>query len=181
MKLITLIITFVFLAGCQSVYEKDEDSAYYLVPVGSKLILHQELTIPAGKAGVYIQDGKVIPKSNYRQYYPHCRFELLTVKQTEQSVKPDEFIIHKVNRDRSVGQTGAIQLAGFYPTRGMRFRGDMPSDELFSTILYLRSVRQPNVYLIYCGEWGTWGNVTIMTISHIRKQLDNIFSLELNE
>lgn len=182
MKQLILIISFTFLAGCQNIFEvaKDENSPYYLVPVGSKLILNQELTIPVGKAGIYIQNGKALPNANYRQYYSHCRFELLTVSETTQSVKPDEFIIHKVTRERGfMGHTNRIQLAGLNLIAGMGDKDSGRDDEFHGTLMYLRSERQPDVYRIYCGEWGELFHVRLMSIRDIRKQLDKIFTLEL--
>ena len=54
--IIVLVVT--VLAACQTTaYEGNENSPYYKVPIGSKLILHQEIEIPPHLAGIYLQAG----------------------------------------------------------------------------------------------------------------------------
>ena len=57
-----LLLT-VALAGCSNprAVSKDVNSRYYSIPSGSSLILHQDLKVPAGKAHINIQHGKVLP------------------------------------------------------------------------------------------------------------------------
>ena len=47
------------LVGCETLLASkyDVNSQFYKIPAGSKLILHQPLNIPAGKAHVVIQPG----------------------------------------------------------------------------------------------------------------------------
>ena len=50
----------VSLAGCSNpmAVSKDVNSRYYSIPSGSRLILHQDLKVPDGKAHINIQNGR---------------------------------------------------------------------------------------------------------------------------
>ncbi len=43
---------------------------YHVLPSGSRLILKQELTIPAHSAGVWLQGGRVMSSKDINQYHP---------------------------------------------------------------------------------------------------------------
>src|SRR3569623_1474850 len=78
------------LAGCVCLAVKDENSSYYPVPVGSKLILQRDLEIPADSARVYLQVGQVLKTACVLD--PYCRFELRYVLNLPQTLKSDESV-----------------------------------------------------------------------------------------
>jgi len=65
---------------------------WYYPRAGSKLILHETLTIAADSAALYIQHGK-ITGSRHSRFDPYCKIRIRNVKQTKQHILPDTFTI----------------------------------------------------------------------------------------
>ena len=174
MRLI-LAISLVFLTACQSWHNASEISPFYPIPVGSRLILKQPLSIPADQVSVYIQRGKIVPYNGRDTYYANCKFELYTLKPAAQTVDPDEFTVSKVaqyirlNQQYEPGQRYA-QLGG---------KGDI-SSKLYAWMIYLQSSRQPDVLRMTCGRWDYPGAARQLTIQEIRDTLGNLFTLQLS-
>jgi len=170
-----LAISLVFLTACQSWHDSSENSPFYPIPVGSRLILKQPLSIPADRASVYIQRGQIVPYNGRDTYYANCKFELNTLKPVAQTVDPDEFTVSKVtqyirlNQLYEPGQMYA-QISG---------KGDV-SSKLYAWIIYLRSSRQPDVLRMTCGRWDYRGAARQLAIQEIRDTLGNLFTLQLS-
>ena len=178
----------VFVSACQTAYkdgQPNEDSAYYEVPVDSKLILHQDLTIPAKTTIVYFQRGKVFLKHyQYNRYGTYCELELSRKRDVAQTVKADEFVIYKVKQERVFGDGGFIQLA----SRGLGFgtlaqfeRGNDGRQlyEVVATRMTLRSERQADVHSLMCASWHPAQAMSYLTVRKIRNTLGDILTLQL--
>jgi hypothetical protein len=171
------------LSACRTArYQGDENSPYYVVPTGARVVLKQALTVPPEQVGVYIQYGKVLPWPEVNAYYAHCKFELRDRKDTEQKVDPDEFIVTRVVQDLvhmvkwSRWQTAAMSL-------GVRVGGmdDGPTVRTYATYIYLGSDRQPRVFRLACGHWAVPGSryAEHLSIAQMRKALGDLVTLEL--
>ncbi len=182
------VVLVVFVSACQTAYkdgQPNEDSPYYEVPVDSKLILHRDVTIPAKTAIVYFQRGQIFLKHyQYNRYATYCELELSAKRDVPQTVKADEFVIHKVKQERVFGDGGFIQLA----SRGLGFggvaqfgRGDggYRLYEVVATRMTLRSERQPDVQALICASWEPAQAISYLTIRKIRNTLGDIFTLQL--
>lgn len=171
-----LAVTIVLLTACQSWHEPSENSPYYAIPVGSRLILNQPITISADNASVYIQRGQIVPYHRRDLYYANCKFEVNTVKQVSQTIKPDEFVVHRVSQYIEVGRFFApgTMLAG----QG----GDSGSvmNKLYDRIIYLESSKQPDVLRISCGRWDDRPLSNHLTIQEIRDTLGDLFTVRLS-
>jgi hypothetical protein len=176
MRFSIIFALFALLAGCQPPV-KDINSPYYSVPVGSTLTLNKEIEIPAGHVSMYMQRGKqYLGYGDVEKYYPSCKFELNTpLKDVRQIVHPDVFTIYKVVRDTYVVQSNAVMLASIV----MDGSGDGPTALTFSTIMYLRSEKQPDVFRLTCEHWDDPTDGDHLTISDIRKALGDMFTLNL--
>lgn len=163
------------LGACQT-YAPSEDSPYYAVPVGSRLVLNRALTIPPDRASVYIQRGQIVPFTTLDDYDPHCRFELSTVGPRPQRVEPDEFVVHQVRQEINVSR--AFARPGLLLALGGDDR-DRPDSKLHSRILYLRSAKQPDVLRIACMRWHGVAFSRHLSIREIRDTLSELFTLEL--
>lgn len=175
------------LAACQTTYEGNEDSPYYVVPPGTPLLLNQPLTIPPEQVSVWLQDGRVIDANDARMYYPHCKFEVRERMPTAQTVTPDEFIVTRVTRslmhsvrapdpsERMVARIGV----GFGFGAGINMGTNGPSVQTFATRMNLGSDRQPNVMRLTCGHWDYPYDGRHLTISEIRNALGGVFDLRL--
>ncbi len=177
----------VFVSACQTAYkdgQPNEDSSYYEVPVDSKLILHQDLTIPAKTAIVYLQRGQIFLKHyQYNRYATYCELELSAKRNVPQTVKADEFVIYKVKQETVFGDGGFIQLASRVRFGGVaqfgRGSDGFQGYEVVATRMTLRSERQPDVQALICASWEPAQAISYLTIRKIRNTLGDIFSLQL--
>jgi len=177
-----LILVFLaFLASCQtSRYEGNEDSPFYLVPVGSVLTLNQDVEIPPHRVGIILQDGQIKPLSAVNQYYPHCKFEVLKIRDIPQTVHADRFTIEKaVQEITDMVDAGGIRLADISLGVGINMYAGDVSVQTFATRLSLRSARQPDVYLLSCGQWAYPAEGQHVSIREIRRVLGKLFTLQL--
>ena len=166
------------LPACQTSFEGSEDSPYYVVSPGTRLILNQTLTIPAEQVAVWLQDGRVVPADDVRMYYPHCKFELRRRLATTQTVAPDEFVVTRVSRSllHSVHAPAVDRLlagVGF----GFNLGGNGPSVQTFATRMDLGSDRQPDVMRLTCGQWGYPYDGQHVTVNEIRRALGDVFAV----
>ncbi|MGB5541624.1 MAG: hypothetical protein WBO37_16185 [Gammaproteobacteria bacterium] len=89
MKLRYLIIACLLLAGCQSMATDDRSSIWFKMPSGTKLVLNRELTIPAQRAHIMLQHGKLLPAASSSEVA--CRFEVRDLG--PRVIQPDTFLI----------------------------------------------------------------------------------------
>ena len=178
--IIVLVVT--VLAACQTTaYEGNENSPYYKVPIGSKLILHQEIEIPPHLAGIYLQAGKIVPLAQVNQYYPHCKFEVFKLKDTPQLIQADEFLIKKVVQEMTHSVSAdRLQLAAVSIGMGIHIGIDDDSSPLLTyvTRLDLYSEKQPDVFRLSCGLWAYPPKGQHVTIREIRQVLGEVFTLQ---
>ncbi len=172
----------VLLAACQTIsYEGNEASPYYLIPVGSRLTLNQELTIPADQVAVFLQDGRVVASAQVSHYGPFCKFELYTLRDVARKVTPDEFTITKTLQERTLSGGGGPVLYGKLAV-SLVAGGDVmdsgPSIQIYSARMDLRSANQPDVFRLTCAQWGYPENQHV-TIAEIRRALGAAFTLRL--
>ncbi len=144
------------LSGCLARYQGDENSPYYVAPLGSRVTLQQPLSIDADKLAVFIQDGRVQPFSQIRQYYPHCKFELYTMSHESRTVAPDEFTVIRVVQEEadSAQADDVLSARAGSSARALLDNDGGPSVRAYVTRLYLRSPKQPDVYRLNCAQWG---------------------------
>ena len=177
---LALVLALTLLSANQASAEKakkSEDSPYYTVPAGSKLLLHKPLTVPASKAGVYFQGGKVLSHKDVDEYYPHCKLEVRDVKDTPQSIEPDEFVVYKVVEGEDYSALAYPRLAGL----GIISAGNGAGRVMYFTNFYLRSDKQPHVMLLICQHWEDPTDAEYLTVRQIRKALGEFFTLKLAE
>ncbi len=175
MSRIILFIPLIMLTACQGLPTKSEDSPYYDIPAGSILVLNETITIPAERTSVYLQNGKILHYSMVDPYYPHCQFDVRTIKDTSQIVSRDKFIIYKVGHWTSAIDNG-IKRVGL---RILSSGGNGLSPQTYATILYLQSDRQPDVLTMTCQHWEDPVDAEFLTIKQIRRTLGSVFTLEL--
>jgi hypothetical protein len=150
-----LLLT-VSLAGCSNpmAVSKDVNSRYYSIPSGSSLILHQDLKVPAGKAHINIQHGKVLPGLD--NWSVGCELEV-----------------------RKLGP-GVVTADTFVITRAEVSREwvNRPSTMRFYRTLYLKSDTQPNVMNMVCQYWAYPLHGDVIPVSEMREALGSVASLE---
>ncbi|MGD8312557.1 MAG: hypothetical protein PVJ66_08160 [Gammaproteobacteria bacterium] len=144
------------LAGCETLLASkyDINSQFYKIPAGSKLILHQPLNIPAGKAHVVIVPGNSAADTNVDAV--NCKFEVRNLGPAR--VQPDTFDITRAEMSREwVSQ---------------------PSIMRFYRVLHLQSARQPDVLKLMCEDWDGPMLGKNISIPEMRAALGDVITLE---
>ena len=168
-----LSMMFGLLTACQSWNDSSENSPFHPIPVGSRLILKQPLSVPADRVSVYIQRGKIVPYNGRDTYYANCEFEVNTLKPVARTVAPDEFTVSRVAQYIRVNR---YEPGGMYAQVG---RNSDVSSKLYAWMIYLRSPRQPDVLRMTCGRWDYPGAARQLTIREVRDTLGDLFILQL--
>lgn len=193
-RIAVFAVSVLILSGCQTTdYIGNENSYRYRIPVGSTLTLNETLTIPADRSTIYIFRGKVATYNDVDIYYPHCQFRMKKIGKQVRTVRPDTFIITKINDWEDYHANGPLRFAdasisiGAGINIGARGRvavgvgtGDGgPSIIKYATIISLQSNLQPEVKDIICSHWGDMGGIEAVTIKETRDALGNVFTLNL--
>lgn len=155
----------------------NENSPYYRMPVGTSVVLHQDITVPAGHARVFLQYGKVVAKHRLDTYYPHCNFEQRAVSDGTALINADRF---RVTAVRS-GEDLVVQREGLLHS-AWRVMGEF--DGISMVNLYIRhsisSPSQPHVVSFTChGGFEFQGKALTPSLTDIRNVLGVVATVEL--
>ncbi len=171
------------LAACQTTsYEGDENSPFYVVPVGARLILNRAITVPANDAGVYIQNGEVARSFwGVKSHYPYCALDMRKRLEMPQTVRPDEFTITRVSQETVYSVRADFTRLARLPFVHVADvdQGDGASYQIYATIMTLRSERQPDVLRLTCAQWQYPPLQQHVTINEMRKALGSLLTLRL--
>lgn len=177
-KLFTLLIVATF-TGC-AVGPYPVSSPYYRIPVGSRLILKQPLTISANTARVYIQYGKVITQKENDQYYAHCWFLSRKVLNTAQTINPTTFFVTNTQKyEDDVLLKSSNLFASLRINAGMSHGGSLTAME-YSTELTITSDSAPDIFKFVCNRWEDPVDAWHLTVSQIQETLGEIAEIQLN-
>ncbi len=173
MRRVAGLVLALLLAACQTTaYQGDENSPYFTVPAGARLVLHRELVIPADRVDVYLQGGRVLGYAEVNPHHPFCTLDVRRRLDVPQTVAPDEFAVTKATQD--------IRYTRRAPGAVLASDGS-PSFEVYSTILALRSERQPHVTRLTCTQWQYPPLQRHVTIHEMRQALGTLFTLRLGK
>ena len=177
MKLNYFFIIFL-LSGCAATTPATVTSPYYVIPKGSTLILNEALEISAGSAAVFFQNGKIEHEKNIDQYRANFKFEIRTIKEEQQVIKPDIFTIIRTQKLEELVSL-PIMLAAKGAMSG--YNGGSPLAENDITEIYLHSVKQPDVLRLSCMHWEDVSDAKHLTVKQIRATLGKYITLKLNK
>jgi hypothetical protein len=175
---VILLISIMLLVSCQPAYLKDgrpnEDSPYFEVPVDSKLVLNQTLTVPAYARNVFFQRGQVLPFYYVNEFIDYCALTVYAQKQVPQTIKPDTFVVTKVYREYlyQLAQASLMVAQAFQDDDG-------ESWYVLATQMELQAKNQSDVIRLTCAAWGLPQDISNVTVAGIRKSLGQIATLEL--
>jgi len=149
--LLTIVLAGLLTAACSQIeWSKKGTASYYnLPPVGTQVDLQRPITVPPGRARVFMQAGKVGP--GYDQYYPNCNFEIRTLSEQPKVIEPEKFLVVKVQRltEEVVQLERPTQVAGI----GLAGMGGMDGSQPMITMgvhLWFGSDTQPDVMRLTC-------------------------------
>ena len=149
------ILTAVLAACAQQMH--NVDSRYFSIPSGSKLILHRDLNIPAGKAHVNIQGGG--SKAGLNNFNVGCEIEVR--KLGPSVVNADTFTITRAESSQE------------WINR--------PSTMRFYRTMYLKSDIQPGVMNMVCQYWDYPLHGDEISVDEMREALGNVASFEFTQ
>jgi hypothetical protein len=154
--IVLILLALLLLAGCEGLLASkyDINSQFYKIPDGSRLILHQPLNIPAGKAHVVIVPGKSAAAADVEAV--NCQLEVRTLGPG--SVQPDTFDITRAEISREWITT--------------------PSIMRFYRVLHLQSARQPDVLKLMCEDWDGPMLGRNISVPEMRAALADVITLE---
>lgn len=173
------------LGACQTTsYQGDENSPFYAVPTGSRLIVNRDLPIASGQLRVFIQDGRVLSNSEVQHRYPYCSVELRDLSDGPRTVGPDELVVTRTLQHEQQGlmaNNGGVVYArlGFLQQIEMGGPPGGPTEATFATIMDVRSDKQPQVRRVTCSQWGYQGFDRHVTIAEIRHTLGDLVTLRI--
>jgi hypothetical protein len=177
MKTFLVLFSALLLWGCDTPRNYGPESPYYSFSLESRLVLNQELAIPANWATVRLQAGRVVAFGHVQEQEPHCIVEVDSVREEPQRILPDTFMI--IGVQRSISELASAP--GFF-VRTAFANDNRPTQMFFKTTFILRSDKQPGVMRMVCQSDQYAAGIGIprhLTVSEIRKALGNILTLEL--
>ena len=97
---LAVILLLLLLTACQIPPAEQDTSPFLLVPEGARLILNQDIQIPAYRFKIFVQSGRLAYGAN--QSHPYCKFSVQETAAHPQLVKADEFEIYRTRRVTSL-------------------------------------------------------------------------------
>ena len=173
------VLAMTLLVGCSVNDAKDEDSTFYAVPVGSTLVLNQQVNIRGDQVAVYVQNGELMQYKEVDFYLPNCKFEIYTMSEQARTVSQDRFEIIKVVDDiESSAIQKSTRLAALDDaiTFGMLDKSYVFN---YATLMYLRSEQQKDVYRMTCQHWEDVMDDRHLSVTQMRQAMGDIFTLEI--
>jgi len=145
------------LAGCQSMATDDRGSIWFRMPHGTELVLNRALTIPAQRAHVMLQHGKVAGAASESEVA--CRFEVRDLG--PRIIQPDSFLITSYSSQQEWE--------------------NYPHTKRFYKILRLKSKSQSGIMPMVCEyyDWPLTGRP--VTLTRIEEALGDYFSFRFPE
>ncbi len=174
MRVMAIVFVLFCNIACQSLY-KNVESYIYQLPVGSVLILHQSINIPPHQTGIYFQYGTIQTYRNIEVYEANCKFEVRDLVGEMQMIDPDQFEIYKVQQESESVGLDLMQFA----SRVSIYSGGGATAEVYATVLYLRSRRQPNVLKLTCEHWDDPALGDDLKITQLMAALGDYLSVEI--
>ena len=169
------------LAGCAVNDVKDEDSTFYAVPVGSTIVLNQQVDIRGDQVAVYVQNGELMQYREVNFYLPNCKFEIYTMSEQPRTVNQDRFEIVKVEDDI---ESSALQKTTYLAALdGAMTLGWLDKSYVFNyaTLMYLHSEEQKDVYRMTCQHWEDIVDDRHLSVTQMRQAMGDVFTLEIKE
>lgn len=117
---VLLCLSLVAISACSSWVVIDSASSFYVPPVGSRVVVKQPLTVPPGKTRVFLQYGKVIPRSERNDYAVNCNFDINTLSDSPRTIEVGVYTVTRsLRRSDDVASREPLRLAASGSLAGM--------------------------------------------------------------
>lgn len=177
-----VLILFLLLTACQIPPERGEQApAYLAITPGSELFLNQPLSIMPNSVSAYLQYGELMAFREVDRYYANCKFELYSISESKREVKPDRFLITRVTSAEEIVSWQMPRLASGDVGIGFVFGkdGGGPTAVIYTVIIYLKSMGQPDVFRLSCQHWDDPAMGVQLTVAEVRQALGHVMTLKI--
>jgi len=144
-----------------------------------KLNLLAALTIPPGSATLRLQYGHPVARNAVQEQDAFCVFEIDTVSDSPQRVRPDNFRVTRIGHSIE----NIATLAQPMPMKVGLFGDGRPTFIYYKTLFWLHSERQRGVRVLTCmsnqNMPGVFPFMRHLTLNEIRAALGADFELEV--
>ena len=183
MKLAFPIVGALVLLACQPAFinhQPNEASPYFLVPAGTRMVLHQSVTIPAWQSEVYFQDGRAMPWSEVNIYLPHCALKAAAKAETARTIRPGTFTVKESHTESFFKQVEGTDRGPTVRPVAMHTRAGTVADldeddgmdyEVVAAVMQLSAADQPDVTAMICADWGLPQDMVHITVDKMRQAL----------
>ncbi len=145
MRVLSLFLLTFLLVACQNMPPRPYASIKHFM-------LEQPVVIPAGTTRIFFQQGAAKPYEAVDWYAPWCALEVRTLKETATTVRPDTFVITRIQLDEmEVAVRPGMQLAALWKGSAALALGGQERPQTMDAVhLYLHSARQQDVLRLTC-------------------------------
>lgn len=175
-----LVCVLAALTACQS---SGSRKGFYSSPLqpGDQVEVRRDITVPAGKARVYLQQGQLTSYGGVNQYAPFCYFLLRDPLPDAQVIKPGVFEVDSVWLDQtSVSLELPVHVAGVGIGIGGVIGGDrMPIAYQFH--IRLKSTEQANATLVCSGAFEEPVTAAPIRLNELREALGDYATVRVQE
>ncbi len=169
------------LSGCQTYNTSiDRDSPSYTLPVGSIIELNQPINVYPGYSRSFIQFGKSLKSNELNRRYPWCQFRLYEppeALETERSIQADTFLVTQSNRRFEMVASRTQLLAS--SKLWLNMLDDDPSDQNLSSIMKIKSEKQPQVVEFKCSIFTEPQLYNYLSINEMQQALGDVITIRL--
>lgn len=179
-----LLVSLAAGSACSSLVVTDSASPFYVPPVGSRVVVKQPLAVPPGKTRVFLQYGKVIPRSERDDYAVNCNFDINTLSDSPRIIEVGSYTVSRsLRRSDDIVSREPLQLAASGVLAGIMFRHDGGTPVLFEeVVLSLISTPPSDVRELACrGAIAEPPEMRLPTLAEMRRALGAYATIEVPE
>lgn len=168
------------LGGCATGKPYGPDSPYFDYPLDMHIALLRPLEIEPGSATARLQYGRVVARNGVFDYDAHCIFEIDTVSEATQQVRPDVFRVTRFQR--RIQDFAGMPVAAVGKLFAVFDDDGGPSQAYYISEFRLHSDAQPQVRALTCQSDQNAAGIAIrrhLTLAEIREALGDWFRLDL--
>lgn len=164
MKYSIIIFLSLIIQSCTTV------DSYSDIVTGNILLVKKMLVIPAGKARVTIQYGKVASIAEVELYHPRCWFISRVIENEAQIIDAGEFRIVTVKEKYE-----SVQRTAGFPFAGLSFASSSsPTADEYFTEMDIVSNTQSNIARLICSHWEDPYDAKHLTLNQINITLGGL-------
>lgn len=175
------VVAIMLLSGCQGGLglRGTTDLASELSRQPARFFLWQEVTVPAGRARLFLQDGGVVGARNF--YRPHCALEIDPIDHTGFRVPPGVFEITRVQRSTvQIATRDAWRVADLKTASSPHEGGVERFHDGYH--FWLRSESEPAVMRLTCyGVYAVPADLRPPTLAEVNAALGEVGTIRVPE